>query len=226
MYSTGHIRPLDPPPVDKRFAKELTARSRATHSSAMISVMALSASALIVGGLRPAMQPITVRALEISGDGAGLAPPGADTLADQYRNRWSGDSGDIEMRSRPRSVGDASSNAFSGGALSDVVRSGDADSAPWGDAGSVSSKAKSVGDASSNAFSGVALSDVVCIVGEDGEEVCGPGVCGRHSHPIPAPIAHALFGCAAASFDSVEGGTVCVEDDDGRVVCADADVKQ
>ena len=224
----------------------------------MISVMALSASALIVGGLRPAMQPITVRALEISGDGAGLAPPGADTLADQYRNRWSGDSGDIEMRSRPRSVGDASSNAFSGGALSDVVRSGDADSAPWGDAGSVSSKAKSVGDASSNAFSGVALSDVVrsgdtgsvsskakavgdassnafsgvalsdvvCIVGEDGEEVCGPGVCGRHSHPIPAPIAHALFGCAAASFDSVEGGTVCVEDDDGRVVCADADVKQ
>ena len=108
----------------------------------MISVMALSASALIVG-LRPAVQPITVRAAVIGEQGFGVALPGSETLADQYRNRWSGDTGEVGS-TRPQTVGDASSGAFSGAALSDVV----------------------------------------CIVDDDGEEICGPGLL---QHPKPSP---------------------------------------
>ena len=107
----------------------------------MLSVVALSSSALIVG-LRPAVRPVTLLATE--------------TLADQYRNRWAGDDGVVF---RPRT--------------------------------------HAVRDASADAFSSTALPDVVCIVADDGEEVCGP-----------------------ASFDSVEGGVVCVETEDGEQVCA------
>ena len=162
----------------------------------MLSVMALSANALVVG-LRPAVQPVTVRAMASIGSdsgggvslraGGGLAPPGAETLADQYRNRWAGDTGDVRVR--PQTIGDASSGAFSGDALSDVV-SGDSGPSP-------TSKGRTVGEASSNAFSGAALTDVICIVADDGDEVCGP-----------------------ASFDSVEGGVVCVETEDGQL-CVD-----
>ena len=173
-----------------------SADPRHSFLDSMLSVMALSSSALIVG-LRPAVQPVTVRAMASIGSdsgggvslraGGGLAPPGAETLADQYRNRWAGDDGLV--RSRPHTVGDASSGAFSGDALSDVV-AGDSGPAPV-------SKGQTVGEASSNAFAGAPLTDVVCIVADDGEEVCGP-----------------------ASFDSVEGGVVCVETEDGEQVCA------
>ena len=116
----------------------------------MLSVVALSSSALIVG-LRPAVRPVTVLATEtLSQD---MTP--TQTLADQYRNRWAGDDGVV----RPRT--------------------------------------HTVRDASADAFSSTALPDVVCIVADDGEEVCGP-----------------------ASFDSVEGGVVCVETEDGEQVCA------
>ena len=57
----------------------------------MLSVVALSSSALIVG-LRPAVRPVTVIATE--------------TLADQYRNRWSGDDG-VVVRPRTHTVRDA-----------------------------------------------------------------------------------------------------------------------
>ena len=192
-------------------------RPTPTHYIAMLFV-ALSSSALIVG-LRPAVQPVTVRAMAEIHPGGGLAPPGAETLADQYRNRWAGDDGVV--RTRPPTVGEASSGAFSGGALSDVV-TGDSGPAPVskrqtvgeGSANAFSSapltdvvagesgpapvsKTRTVGEASANAFSGAPLTDVVCIIADDGAEVCGP-----------------------ASFDSVEGGVVCVETEAGEQVCA------
>ena len=71
----------------------------------MLSVVALSSSALIVG-LRPAVRPVTLLATE--------------TLADQYRNRWAGDDG-VVVRPRTPTVRDASADAFSSTALPDVV---------------------------------------------------------------------------------------------------------
>ena len=108
----------------------------------MLSVVALSSSALIVG-LRPAVRPVTVIATE------------TQTLADQYRNRWAGDDG-VVVRPRTHTVRDASADAFSSTALPEVVCI-------------VADHGEEVcGPASFDSVEG----GVVCVETEDGEQVC------------------------------------------------------